>query len=50
MSNKLNKEGIIMLLKESKSLQFLDVRFNVWTNEEKEEIKLAKTENVQLFC
>ncbi len=50
MSNKLSKEGIIKLLKESKSLQFLDVRFNVWTNEEKESIRLAKNEDVQLFC
>ena len=33
-----------------KSLQFLDVRFNVWQAEEKDEIKKVKGEKLEVFC
>jgi hypothetical protein len=33
-----------------KNIQFLDVRFNVWNAEEKEEIKQAKHEKMEILC
>jgi hypothetical protein len=50
MSNKLSKDGIIEIMRNMKSLQFLDVRFNVWQNEEKEEIRKAKHDKLEVFC
>ncbi len=50
MSNKLSKDGIIEIMRNMKSLQFLDVRFNVWENEEKEEIRKAKHDKLEVFC
>ena len=50
MSNKLSKDGIVDIIKSMKSLQFLDVRFNVFQAEEKEEIKKVKGEKLEVFC
>jgi hypothetical protein len=50
MSNKLSKDGIIEIIKSMNSLQFLDVRFNVWQVEEKDEIKRAKSDRLEVFC
>jgi hypothetical protein len=50
MSNKLSKDGIIEMIKSMNNLQFLDVRFNVWQGEEKDEIKRAKSDRMEVFC
>lgn len=39
----------MVILRESKGLQFLDVRFNLWDGKEKEEVKEGRGK-VEVFC
>jgi hypothetical protein len=50
MSNKLSKQAIIGLIRECKGLLVLEVRFNVWDQQEKEEIRGEKRLGMELLC
>lgn len=50
MSNKLSRQAIIALIRECKGLLVLEVRFNVWDQQEKDYIRKEKREGMELLC